>query len=149
MDLRKLIVEYLERARLMQVATTKGSQPWACSVYFAYDANFNIYWVSKPSRRHSEEIRANSKIAGTIVLPHTPGDDVRGIQYQGIAEELTGEDARPGLELYAKRYKTGSEWVEKVIKGENGHFCYHINPSLIVLFDEVNFPDNPRQEYKV
>ncbi|MBI2414593.1 pyridoxamine 5'-phosphate oxidase family protein [candidate division WWE3 bacterium] len=70
-EIKDLITKYLEEARLMQVATSINNQPWACSVYFVFDNDFNLYWISTPKRRHSLEIKENSKVAGTIVLPHT------------------------------------------------------------------------------
>lgn len=88
MKLKKLIEDYLKEAWMMQVATSHNSQPWACTVYFAHDENWHLYWISLPTRRHSKEIRENNKIAGTIVLPHVPGDKVRGLQFQGIAKKL-------------------------------------------------------------
>ena len=86
--LRKLIDQYLERATIMQVASSHDDQPWVCSVYFAHDNSLNLYWISLPTRRHSQEIEMNEKVAGTIVIPHTFGDDVRGLQFQGVAREL-------------------------------------------------------------
>ncbi len=149
MDRKKLVKEYLESARLMQVATSVADQPWACSVYFAFDDDFNLYWLSKPTRRHSKEIAQNEKVAGTVVLPHYPGDKVRGIQFQGIAKELTGEEARAGLAVYSDRHGLRQERIEAILERTDGHTCYRITPTLFVLFDEVNFPDDPRQEIPV
>lgn len=149
-ELRKLIEDYLKETKMLQVATSKDNQPWACTIYFAYDEKLNLYWISKPSRRHSEEIRNNDKVAGVIVLPHTPGEDVRGIQFQGFAKELTDKsEAKQGMKYYAKRYGMKPERVNAILDGIDGHVCYKINPSLYVLFDETNFPDDPRQEYKL
>ncbi len=145
-----LIKEYLEQARLMQVATSKDNQPWACSVYFVSDSSLKLYWISHPTRRHSEEIRANSKVAGTIVLPHTPGDKARGIQFQGIAQELEEKkEVEFAVNEYAKRYKLSQERIRNILENKDGHLCYCIEPTWFVLFDEVNFPDSPRQEYKL
>ncbi len=150
MSLRKLIEDYLKEAKMMQVATAHDNQPWVCTVYFAFDDSLNLYWISKPSSRHSEEIRNNEKVAGAIVLPHVPGDKVRGIQFQGIAKELTKKvDAALGMKYYADRYGMKPERAKAILDGSDGHVCYKITPSLYVLFDEVNFPDNPRREYKI
>lgn len=147
-NIRKLIEEYLEKARLMQVATCRNNQPWACSVYFAFDDKLNLYWISKPNRRHSLELKDNAKVAGTIVTPHKPGDDVRGLQFQGTAKELIEkEEIKLAMSYYAKRYEMDSERVQKIVDDTDGHRCYVIKPSLFVLFDETNFPENPRQEY--
>lgn len=147
--LKKLIKEYLENARMMQIATVKNDQPWVCTVYFAFDKDFNLYWISQQTRRHSEELRNNKKTAGTIVLHHTPGDSVRGIQFQGTAKELLDKkEAKVALACYAKRYGMPVKRVKEILDGTDGHVAYKITPSLYVLFDEVNFPNDPRQAYK-
>ena len=152
MDLGTLIHNYLKQAKLMQVATSKGNQPWACTVYFSFDDELNLYWISTPDRRHSEEIRNNEKVAGTIVLPHTPGDKVRGVQFQGVAEELNDKDeAKEAMKNYAERYSMNNERVNEILENRDGdgHLPYKISPTLYVLFDELNFPEDPRHEYKL
>jgi uncharacterized protein YhbP (UPF0306 family) len=144
--LRGLIVEYLSGAKMLQVATSKNDQPWACTVYFAYDENLNLYWISKSDRRHSTEIEENSKVAGTIVLPHKPGDKVRGIQLQGEAKKLNGKSASEGLNIFANRFGMSKEKIDVILNESDGHFCYKIKPNYFVLYDEVNYPKNPRQE---
>jgi uncharacterized protein YhbP (UPF0306 family) len=146
MDIKQLITEYLDKARLMQVATSKDNQPWVCTVYFAHDDKFHLYWLSKPDRRHSKELEENNKVAGTIVLQHTPGDDVRGLQFEGTARKAEGTH---GLDVYAKRMHMGQERQEKITNNTDGHVVYEITPTTYVLFDEEHFPDNPRQEYTV
>jgi uncharacterized protein len=148
--LKDLIIEYLQQAKLLQVATSKDNQPWACTVYFAHDENLNLYWISTPKRRHSIELRINPKVAGIIVLPHIPGDEVRGLQFQGTAQELRDPDeALTAMQYYKDRYNMPPARVDAIINDTDGHLCYKITPSTIVLFDELNFPDNPRQEYQV
>ena len=150
MNLRKLIEDYLKEAKMLQVVTSKNNQPWACTVYFAFDENLNLYWLSKPTNRHSEEIRNNEKVAGTIVLPHVPGDKGRGIQLQGIAKELNSRsEAEVGMKYYAKRFGLKLKRVKVILDGSDGHRCYKITPDYYVMFDELNFPDNPRQIYKL
>ena len=150
MKLRKFIEDYLKKAKMLQVATVENNQPWACTVYYAFDENLNLYWLSLPSRRHSKEILGNNKVAGTIVFPHNPGDNVRGIQFQGVAKELNNKkEATEGMKYYANRFGMKSERIKAIIENTDGHLCYKITPILYVLFDEANFPDSPRQEYKL
>ncbi len=148
MELKQLIEDYLKEARMMQVATAQGNQPWACTVYFAFDPYFNLYWISSTDRRHSQDIDANNMVAGTIVLPHTPGGPVRGIQFEGTAEALREKTAATlGMEYYAERFDMDTQRANDIIQGSDGHICYKIKPKMIVLFDEVNFPEKPRQEF--
>ncbi|MEK7060765.1 MAG: pyridoxamine 5'-phosphate oxidase family protein [Patescibacteria group bacterium] len=150
MDLRSLITEYLSKATLMQVATSRDDKPWVCSVYFAFDDKRNLYWISSTQRRHSQELRNNEHVAGAIVLPHTMGDKVRGLQFEGIAKEITDQkSAADAMQWYAKRFGLPEDRVKRIVENTDGHVVYMITPSSYVLFDEVNFPDNPRQEYAV
>ena len=149
-DLRTLIVEYLSSAKLMQVATSREGQPWICTVFFAFDNNLNLYWISKPDSRHSEEIRQNEKVSGTIVLPHKIGEKVRGIQLQGVAKKLSDKtEAADAMDYYAERFSTPKERVKAILDNTGGYVVYKITPQTFVLFDQVNFPDNPRQEYNL
>ncbi len=148
MNVEELIKKYLASAKMMQLATSNKDQPWACTVYFAFDQSLNLYWISTPGRRHSKEISNNPKVAGVIVLPHTPGDKARGLQFQGTAEEITEPTKIKSMaKFYEDRYAHPGLATE-IISGENPHHLYQVKPELFALFDEENYPDNPRQEYK-
>src|SRR3989344_8448291 len=142
MKLRKLIEDYLEKAKLMQVATSRNNHPWACSVYFAYDKFLSLYWISLPSARHSKEIKNNNRVAGAIVLSHTPANNIRGLQFEGTAEAIVDKkEIKIAMKYYAKRYRMPEKRVNAIIENKDGHMCYKIKPTLFVLFDEANFPN--------
>lgn len=149
MDLRKLIIEYLGEARLMQVSTAKNNQPWTCSVYYAFDNDLNLYWISLPDTRHSQEIETNEKVSGTIVLPHVPGQKPRGLQFQGIGKRATGEEMQKAMGIYAERMGMKDERKQNILEGNDGHAAYVIKPTQFVLFDTENFPEDPRQAYEI
>lgn len=147
-NIRSLIEQYMGKAVLMQVATAYENKPWVCSVYFAYDEQLSLYWISSKTRRHSKEITHNPYVSGAIVLPHTPGDDVEGIQFEGTAKELIDPvEAAVGMKHYATRFSMPDDRVDAILNGSDGHVCYRIQPAAFVLFDEVHFPHNPRQVY--
>lgn len=150
MDLRNLIKEYLNEAKLMQLATSINNQPWVCSVWFAADENLNIYYFSSTTRRHSEEVLKNPKVAAAIVLPHTPNDTARGLQLEGTVEVLIKEeDIDKAISVYKDRIFPKHTIDEFMDNKEKPHKFYKIKPTQFVLFDVVNFPDNSRQEYNL
>lgn len=149
MKVQDLIIKYLDSAKQMQVATSVNNVPWAATVYYAVDNLHDLFWISKPDTRHSREIAINSKIAGTITIHQEPNEPVRGIQFQGVARQVTDPDEIRHLFLaYGEKYNALSA-VEDIISGKNPHHLYEIKPELFVLYDEVNFPTNPRQEWLV
>jgi uncharacterized protein YhbP (UPF0306 family) len=146
-DLKKLIKDYLKEARLMQLATSVGNQSWVCSVWFAADADLNIYWFSSTTRKHSGEVLENNKVAGAIVLPQTPEDLPRGVQFQGTAELLENEEEiKKARSVYQDRIFPGETIDDLLNHPEKPHRFYKIKVSKFVLFDAVNFPDQSRQE---
>ena len=152
-DLRRLISNYLKEAKLMQIATAKDNKPWVATVWYAYDEDLNIYFISRRSRRHSLELKENPNVAGAIAKSHeTLGVKTRGIQFEGKASEVPLPELPRAFRLFTKRFpktKAFIKSVKDIIKNITQHRFYKIKPSRIVLFDEVNFPDNPRQELKL
>lgn len=133
----------------MQIATSVDGQPWCCTVFYVYDKDFNFYWISKPDTRHSKEIAKNPKVAGAIVLPHVPKDPSRGIQFQGRAKLLSGKEEEIASKFFIRQFNREKTLLEDIRSGKNPHKFYRIKPTELVLFDRVNFPDNPRQEYNL
>jgi len=147
LHLRNLIENYLKEARLMQLATSRNNQPWVCSVWFTSDQNLNIYWFSSITRRHSKEVLKNPKVAGAIVLPQTPKDPPRGLQFQGIAKLLSKQaDIEKATTLFEGRIFSKKQITELMVNKNKPHRFYKIKPTQFVLFDAINFPDNSRQE---
>lgn len=147
--IEQLIREYLKEAKMMQLATAEGSQPWACSVWFASDEDLNIYWFSSTTRQHSVEIRKNPKVAATICLPQSPADVPRGLQLKGLAGELNNpKDIAKARSVYEGRIFDAKTVDSLMVHPEKPHRFYRIWPNLIVLFDAVNFPDESRQEWR-
>lgn len=145
--LHKIIKDYLKEAKLMQVATSVDNQPWVCSVWFAADDDLNIYFISSTTRRHSDEVLKNNKVAGAIVVPHIPTDPPRGLQFQGIAELVEDQgEVDKTMSLYAGRIFPKEQVEEFMNDPETPHKFYKIKPTHFVLFDAVNLPEDSRQE---
>lgn len=148
MELRQLITEYLDEAKMMQLATVRDDRPWVCNVWFAADPDLNIYWFSSTTRRHSHEVAANSHVAASICLPHTPADKfARAIQLEGTAEQLSSPvEVAKAMKYYVGRIFELSQVKNFMSNLDKPHRFYRIKPTTIVLFDTKNFPQDARQE---
>jgi uncharacterized protein YhbP (UPF0306 family) len=145
----ELITKHLQDAHIMQLATCVDNYPWCATVHFAADEQCNLYWLSLPSRRHSQQIATNAKVAGAIVPPGGEAPQVQGIQFEGEARMVTEpERIQEMLQTFADRYRTNSVTDEAIISGVAPVRLYQLKPSLFVLYDEVHFPDEPRQEWR-
>jgi uncharacterized protein YhbP (UPF0306 family) len=143
----ELIKKYLRQGRMMQVATLDSGQPWICTVYFVPDEQQNLYWLSLPTRRHSQDIAKNNKIAVAIAVKFDK-NPIIGIQAEGIAKIVNdGEVVKKILPDYVEKYGSGKDFVELFESGKNQHQLYKFTPSKYSLFDETNFSDGQKHEW--
>lgn len=140
------IAEHLHGpARVMQLATVADGKPWICSVYFVADEALNLYWLSWPERRHSQELAKCSDIAATIAIK--TNQPVVGVQLSGVAEVVVELDhIEKAVRQYTEKYGLAKTFMDRAVEGRNHHQVYKITPSYIQLFDEQDFPrDSPLQ----
>lgn len=151
-DLRGMVLDYLREAKLMQIATSKDNKPWVATVWYVNDDDLNLYFISRKARRHSLEIKENPNVAGAIVKPHTQGsgEKVRGLQFEGTVEWCFGETLQKARELYLAKYPMAERVPLETLEDPNFTAAFYVvRPKAFVLFDEVNFADNPRQELRL
>lgn len=145
---KELIKNYMVQGKVMQIATVSGGQPWVCTVYYVEDDQLNLYWLSFPSRRHSQEIAAHNKIA--ITVPIKLDLPVIGIQAEGTAAVVNDrKTVAEVMKRYVERHHEGHRFYDNFVVGKNLHALYKFSPSRFVLFDEVNLLANSPKELRV
>jgi uncharacterized protein YhbP (UPF0306 family) len=143
-----LIRRYLSEVEIMQLATSRAEQPWACSVHFAYDDKLNFYWMSTKERRHTKEVIDNNQVAVTIPIRY-PDNPLVGISVEGEAEMIDRSEAGEGFKLYADRFGVNDRFRSDYMMGTQPHELFKLTPKLFVLFDEIVFPNASRQEWRL
>ena len=85
----------------MTLATARGEQPRAATVFYANDG-FDLYFISDPDSVHSQDLLANPRVFVTISQDYADWQVIQGIQLRGRAELLEGT-SRAG-EIYAAKF---------------------------------------------
>jgi hypothetical protein len=148
---RELLEQYVKSGKLMQLATLReDGSPAVCNVW--YDAHFapdRLRFISRHDRNHSANIRRDARVAGSIVAIHLEalGQRVTGVTFTGIARELGTTGVEPEVGDFVKRWPAATDTIEpgKLSRGETPTRIYEVAVKEWVLFDEVNFPAEPRQ----
>lgn len=150
MTLQDHIKKNLDEMRMMQVASVRAGQPWICTVYFVADEQQNLYWLSLPERRHSQEISEHNKVAVAVPVKFDT-QPVIGIQAEGSAEIVQDAgEVKKAMNLYVKKYNLGKDFYDNFTAGKNKHVLYKFLPRKFVLFDEMNYSgDKARQEWNI
>ncbi len=154
MNTKDLIIDYLEKSMVLQIATCLNDIPWICTVCFANDSSCNLYWFSRHDTRHSQEIILNPLVAGAVSLPYKLGDKSRGMQFSGMALELYDEPSIvKGLAVLEKRFDVKPERTyqlkQELLSKSANYGLYCLRPNSIILHDKVNFPNSQKKVYKV
>lgn len=148
---RELLEQYVKTGKLMQLATLRANgSPAMCNVW--YDARFApdvLRFISRYDRNHSADIRNDARVAGSIVAIHLEalGQQIRGVTFTGTARELNTAGVDSEIQAFVKRWPASIDVIEpgKLARGETPTRLYEVAVDEWVLFDEANFPEQPRQ----
>jgi len=145
-QMRDLVKKVLDEAFLMSLATVDESGPWVSDLIFIYDDDFNIYWLSQENTRHSQAILKNNQVAASITVSNNQGEDNIGLQLEGQAEKLEGDDLKLAMKHCLKRKKTPPEKEGEILDPRES--WHKLTPEKIELiyeplwgFSKQNLPD--------
>lgn len=147
-SVQSLIVNFLDAARLLQLATAGSDGPWCTTLYFAADNLHYLYWLSPVEARHSRHIAANGRAAAAVVLPQQYGQPQQGLQIEGRARLVELQETAGLFQAYAERF-TEHARLQTILSGNDSMRLYQLRPARIILYDEQFFPAQPRQEWQL
>jgi uncharacterized protein YhbP (UPF0306 family) len=150
-DKRALLEQYVRTGKLMQLASLHSDgSPAVCNVW--YDAHFMpdvLRFISRHDRQHSQNIRTDSRVAGGIIaIPlEGLGQTARGVTFAGSARELPTCGIDGEIAAFVARWPRAEAALNphKLARGEIATRLYEVTIAEWVLFDEENFPEQPRQ----
>ena len=135
-NVERAIREYLPSVVHMSLGTSRDNKPWVCEVHVAYDSDLNLYFGSLPSRRHSQDIAVNPRVAGNIVEQHSLDMKPRGVYFEGQAQLLSDhEELDAAFKLYQERFDTDPIKLEEAKADASALQFYKISVDTYYLFD--------------
>ncbi|MCA9325202.1 pyridoxamine 5'-phosphate oxidase family protein [Candidatus Saccharibacteria bacterium] len=148
MDVEKVIREYIDRTVHMSLATSRDGQPWVCEVHFTYDEGLNLYFRSLASRRHSQEIAENPRVAGDIIDKYDLGETVVGVYFEGRASMVTDrKEIEKITPHFIDRLNQNDSIIEEALT-EDGHKMYKITVTGWCVFGRFGQPSGQKYQLK-
>jgi nitroimidazol reductase NimA-like FMN-containing flavoprotein (pyridoxamine 5'-phosphate oxidase superfamily) len=141
-----LIKKYINQSNILQLATSVKDMPWVVTLHFYADEDLNLYWSSRHNRRHSQEVLTNPNASATILVHENTQKEnwVIGVTLSGQAELV--EDLNDSIaQAYVKKLLKDPDLPLKIRDGSVPDKWYRLKPETIILFDNKDFPENPRQ----
>ena len=103
-DFQDAVRRMLEAHHTVTLATTGEDGPWAATVFFASDADLNLYFVSDHRTRHGRHLAASPEAAAAINPDCSAWGEVRGLQLTGRVQVLNGLARVAGLRHYLAKF---------------------------------------------
>ena len=156
--------KYIEKAKeivheniYMTIATaSKEGLPWVSPVFFAYDSEYNLYWVSNKNSLHSTLIRSNPQVAIVIFNSKAPEGEGDGVYFEANVNELNNEDEiNKAMELLNQRVTKDEFRVKKIgeVANDGVWRIYKATPSKVSKLTEGKFVNgqyiDTREEIKL
>ncbi|HWH99476.1 MAG TPA: pyridoxamine 5'-phosphate oxidase family protein [Propionibacteriaceae bacterium] len=95
--------------------------PWASPVWFATENYRELYWVSYPGARHSQNIEVRPQIAMVVFDSTVPSGTGQGVYMAATAEQLTDSTAiEAGIGVFSRESlrQGDEEWQLDRVTGE-------------------------------
>lgn len=138
-EILKHIHNFLQDKYQMVIATS-DDHPWIATVYFAFDENLNLYFLSNPGTLHCKQIIKNPHVAIAISdSPQEPSKAKKGIQVYGLAERISDEsETRHAIKLWTEALDVTSEDYSYEGMNENkiDGRMYIVQPKKIKFFNQ-------------
>lgn len=136
---KQALFNYLKNQNLMSLATYTD-KPWVCTVYYAVNDVFNLYFITEPTTKHATDISSDNVVACSITDSHQKVTDKKeGAQIEGICSQLTDEEKiKEALTLWNKAnpgFENIINW-ESIQQGKIKGRVYLLKPTSIKYFNE-------------
>ena len=137
------VLDFLKQHKLMQVATF-GDFPWIANVYYAFDNDLNLYFLSGEQTLHCKQIMQNEKVAVAIVDSRLGLHDKQiGLQMWGVAKKVSDiEKLRYALAMWKQvlNEKDDDLSAENILNNVVKSRVWRIAPKRIKIFSKELFP---------
>ena len=94
---------YLQQHNVATLATSDRGYPWAAAIFYVSDGHI-LYFLSSPTSRHALNLAHNPQVAVTIQEDYSDWLEIKGVQIEGAASEIAGDEEQRARMLYGRKF---------------------------------------------
>lgn len=126
------ILALLSETRTLTLATLDpDDMPRATPVFFAYDDQATLFFLSESDAQHSRNLEREPRVAAAVYPEVSDWHELRGMQIKGLARIVSRSHREAGLAVYAGRFP----FIESLAGVVGRSEIYHLRPQWIRLID--------------
>lgn len=134
--MKEKVQAYLQSHHVATIATSDGNI-WAAAVFYASDG-YTFYFLSSPSSRHCRNLAGNARVALTIQEDYADWPDIKGVQAEGIATEISGSEEEHARRLYGQKFPLVGKLAQApaaIVKAMAKVRWYKVVPTRLYFID--------------
>jgi uncharacterized protein YhbP (UPF0306 family) len=97
------VLHYLQSHHVATLASCGSEVPWAAAVFYVNEGD-TLFFLSSPSSRHCLNLSQNPVVAVTIQEDYSDWLEIKGIQIEGVASEISGLEEEKARRLYGQKF---------------------------------------------
>ncbi len=105
-----------EHSTVTLATVAANGAPAAAAVFYAHDADLNLYFLSEERTQHGQNLLAHPDVAGAIQADGQDWRALRGLQLRGRAAVASGVDLAHAAATYGRKYA----FVAALLAGAQG-----------------------------
>jgi nitroimidazol reductase NimA-like FMN-containing flavoprotein (pyridoxamine 5'-phosphate oxidase superfamily) len=103
-DPAALAREIIDANRYMTLATADADgRPWAAPVWYAHQGYTDLFWMSRPTARHSRNLAVRPEVGIVIFDSTVPEGEGQAVYVEALATELVGAEREAGIAAISRR----------------------------------------------
>ncbi|HJW57815.1 MAG TPA: pyridoxamine 5'-phosphate oxidase family protein [Burkholderiaceae bacterium] len=134
--MNETVQRYLQEHHVATLATS-GEDLWAAAVFYVSDG-YILYFLSSPASRHCRNLAHNPRVALTIQEDYADWPAIKGVQLEGIAVEIAGDEEAHARRLYGQKFPVVGKLAQApaaIVKAMAKVRWYKIMPQRLYFID--------------
>jgi hypothetical protein len=136
-DLKQQALDYLQRHRVLTLATAGPEGVWAAAVFYVSDG-FTLYFLSAPTSRHARNLETTGRVAATVQEDYADWREIRGIQLEGEAARIAGAEEAAAVLRYGQKFPVVAHLASaprEIARAFERIRWYRIRPTRLYFID--------------
>jgi uncharacterized protein len=134
--MKEKVQAYLREHNVATIATS-GEAIWAAAVFYVNDG-YTFYFLSSPTSRHCHNLAGNARVALTVQEDYADWPDIKGVQAEGIAAEISGSEEERARWLYGRKFPLVGKLAQApaaIVKAMAKVRWYKVVPTRLYFID--------------
>lgn len=139
MTLANRVQQHLQSHHVATLATMGPDGIWAAAVFYAHEG-WDLYYLSSPGSRHGTNLVHSAQVAVTIQADYADWPGIKGVQIEGVVDELSGDAELHARQLYGQKFPVVgklSQAPAAIVKALAKVRWYRIKPQRLLYIDNA------------